>query len=337
MKTRSHAFQAVVCAGLAACALSLWAGAAPAQDVKEAEERFKKGLMLVDEGDCKNAVIEFEESYKLYPTAVVLYNMALCYDDLHKYAKAMKYYQQYVEEAQKDPAKKGVTAVQERIGKLEKYLGTLSVTCNVKDAAVSVDEEEIGTAPLENVYVETGDHTVTLEKEGFQPFSKKIKVVSGKTISVDAQLLIVEKEPEGQVPVIGTETENPSRKTLKPVIFWCMLGVTIGLGGGAAAVGGLNLVNHNKFKDLNYVEDDAKWRDLKDKGEIYNAVFLALIGATGAAAVATVALAFFTDFKKREKKTEEDEDLELPEETASLSFAPLEGGGMLVVTVPVAF
>ena len=336
MKTKSCTSPVFACAGLTACALSLWAGLAPAQDVKEAEERFKKGLNLVDEGDCKNAVIEFEESYKLYPTTVVLYNLALCYDDLHKYAKAMKYYRQYVEEAKKDPSKKGVTAVQERIGKLEKYLGTLAVTCNVKDAAVSVDDEEIGTAPLENVYVETGDHTVTLEKEGFQTFSKKIKVVSGKTVSVDATLLIVEKEPEGQVPVVGTGEEKPDRKTLKPVIFWCMLGVTIGLGGGAAAVGALNLVNHNKFKDTPY-DDRDKWKDLKDKGEIYNAVFLALIGATGAAAVTTVALAFFTNFKKREKKTEEDEDLELPEETASLSFAPLEGGGMLVVTVPIAF
>ena len=261
--------------------------------------------------------------------------MALCYDDLHKYGKAMKYYRQYIEEAKKDPSKKGVKAVEERIGKLEKYLGTLTVTSNVTDAAVYVDDEEIGTAPMENVYIETGDHTVTLEKEGFQTFSKKIKVVSGKTISVDATLLVVEKEPEGQVPVVGTGEEKPDRKTLKPVIFWCMLGVTIGLGGGAAAVGGLNLVNHNKFMDTPY-DDREKWKDLKDRGEIYNIVFLSLIGATGAAAVATVALAFFTDFKKKEKKVEE-EDTDIPEETASLSFAPLEGGGMLVLTIPVMF
>jgi hypothetical protein len=210
------------------------------------------------------------------------------------------------------------------------------VTSNVQDAAVSVDDDEIGTAPLENVYIETGDHTVTLEKEGFQTFSKKIKVVSGKTVSVDATLLIVEKELEGQVPVVGTGEEKPDRKTLKPVIFWCMLGVTIGLGGGAAAVGALNLVNHGKFMDTPYDDRDT-WKDLKDKGEIYNIVFLSLIGATGAAAVTTVTLAFFTRFKKREKKIEENEDLEIPEETASLSFAPLEGGGMLVLTVPVAF
>jgi len=312
----------------AAAFVFLLCGRAYTQDVKEAEERFKKGLILIDEGDCKNAVIEFEESYSLYPTAVVLYNMALCYDELHKYAKAMKYYRQYIEEATKVSEMES-KPIKSRMKKLEKFLGSVKVTCNVDGASVLIDDEEIGKTPLDEIYVETGQHTLTVKKDNFSVFKEKLKMVSGKTVSVEAHLDIAEIEEDeggeaGPGDISDIDDEKEKKKKLSPVIFWSMLGVTGALGAGAAVMGGLNVANHNKFKDTSYSDSD-KWQDLKDKGETYNIAFLSLIGATGAAVVTTAVLAFFTDFKKKKK---------VEKKTVALSFIPDNNGGILMLTMP---
>jgi hypothetical protein len=319
----------------AALVLSLMpAPSSASADVDEAKERFKKGLMFVDEGDCRKAVAEFEESYKIYPTSAVLYNMALCYDDLHQYALAMKYYEQFLAGSKKIPEKQAAT-INERIKKLAEFLGTVSIKCNVDGAAVSVDGGEAGTTPLDNFYLETGTHKVVITKEKYEDFSTTIKLISGKTVTIEATLAPAKaKKAEPVVtPAKGAGTEaaetvepgGKGKKKLSPVVFYSMLGATAALGIGAGVVGGLNLANHNKFMDTNYSETET-WQDLKDRGEIYNVVFLSLIGVTGAAAVTTAVLAAFTDFKKGKKKKEK---------PVEVSFMTGSDGGMVMLTCPI--
>ncbi|MFH1436033.1 MAG: PEGA domain-containing protein [Pseudomonadota bacterium] len=271
--------------------------------MEEAKERFTKGLMFVDEEDCNKALVEFKASYEIYPTAVVLYNIALCNDDLHKNAAALKYYSQYLDEAEEIP-KDNETVIRERIGQLEKMVGTLSVSCNVEGASVLVDGKKIGEAPLEGDYVEIGDHELIVKKSGYKDYWADISVVSGKTNEVDVELELL-KEVEGNEAIVetvtGKEDGKPGKKKTVPAsAFWGVLGATLALGAGAVVVGGLNIDNRNKFLDTDYSDEDT-WKDLKDRGETYNTVFLSLVGVAGAAAIATIVLGVFTDFKKGKK------------------------------------
>jgi hypothetical protein len=300
-KTRTFVTPGLMFIGAACLVAVTLSRAALADETSEAEDRFKKGLMLVDEGDCENAVVEFEESYRLFPAPVVLYNMALCYDDLHQYSKSMKHYKQFMTEAENLSPAQNAT-IMDRIKKLEKFLGILEISCNVEEATVLIDEEEVGTTPMEALYVETGQHKLTVRKPDYEDFVKKIKMVSGTTVKVDAEL----KKAEFQVGPSGGgagEGAKTARKKLKPAIFFGMLGATLAVGAGAAVVGGLNIKAHNDFLDTPYSETD-KWKDLKDKGEMYNIIFLSLIGVTGAALVTTAALGVFTDFSKLKKEKE---------------------------------
>ncbi len=296
--------------------------------IDEAMDRFKKGLMFVDEGDCKKAVVEFEESYKIYPTAAVLYNMALCYDDLHQYAPAMKYYQEFLATAKQVP-KEQAAKIKERIEKLAQFLGTVSIKCNVAGALVVVDGTEMGKTPLEDFYLETGKHTISVTQEKYEEFSTTITLVSGRTIVVDANLVPVEEKKEELVAipsrtVARTETKpvgKPTRKKLPLAAFYGTIAAAGALGIGAGVVGGLNIANYRQFQDTPYSETD-KWKDLKDRGEILNVVFLSLIGATGAAMVAAAVIAAFTDFKKKKSGKEK---------PVRVSFAPGKGSGVLVL------
>lgn len=322
---RKYAGAIVFCAAAAVFCFLFRVNAAHGDDIDEAKERFKRGLMFVDEGDCGKALVEFEASHEIYPTAVVLYNMALCNDDLHKNAEALKYYSQYLDEAE-GISKDKEEAIRERVGQLEKMVGRLSVTCNVAGASVLVDDREIGGAPLEGVYVEIGSHELVVTKSGYEDYSAEISVVSGKTKEIDVELEQQEEVEDDEIMgETGKEEEKPGKKKTVPAsAFWGMLGATLALGAGAVVVGGLNVNNRNKFLDTDYSDEDT-WKDLKDRGETYNTVFLSLVGVAGAAAVATIVLGVFTDFKKGKKTGTE---------TMAVTLVPSKGGGLLLISIP---
>jgi len=85
-------------------ALAAPAGAI-AQDAEnkedEAKKHFMTGKKLVEEGAHAQAIVELKASYELSPVPIVLYNIAVAYDTLHKYAAASTYYAEFLE---KDPS-----------------------------------------------------------------------------------------------------------------------------------------------------------------------------------------------------------------------------------------
>jgi len=313
-----------------------FAAPAPAQnkqDKNEAKERFHKGLAFVDEGDCNKAIVEFKEAYKMYTVPVILYNMALCYDDMHQYAMAMKFYKKYLAEGKKI-SKKQRQAIDERIATLESFLGTLKITCNIDGALVSVDGNEMGETPIHEIYLETGDHKVVIEKTFFIDYKKTVTVVSGKTMNLDTFLEAqtvggtggTTTEQTGSQEAGGPAGKGPSgkKKKLRPGAFWGLLATTLALGIGAGVTGGLNVANHNKFDDTDPADRD-ELKDLKDKGETYNALFLTFTALTGAAAAATIAVGVLTDFKKGK---------EIKKETPAVALVPSRDGCFLILSVP---
>ena len=103
---------------------------------------------------------------------------------------------------------------------------TLSINANVSDAKVLVDGREIGRTPLSDVTVSPGERKITVEKQGYEPYRKTIRLGKGRSISLYVDLretrprkgrLYVETEPDdanvkrptGQKPV-HPEAENRS-------------------------------------------------------------------------------------------------------------------------------
>jgi tetratricopeptide (TPR) repeat protein len=331
-----HARKTVFVLVLAAAALA--AARAPAappegkddkQAKAEAKERFQKGLAFVDEGDCDKAIVEFKEAYKTYPVNVILYNMALCYDDMHQYALAMDYYKQYMEK-EKKISEEQLAAIKERFKTLKSFLGALTITCNVDGADVFIDGEAVGKTPLEDVTIETGDHKVSVKVDGYKDYLETVTVVSGKTASMNVKLKEAApsslagagaiKPDEGGGKAAGAH----GKKKLAPGAFWGTFAAMLALGAGTAVVGGLSVANHDEFQDTkkDTPGDTKKLSDLKDKGDTYNAVFLTFAALTGAAAVAAIVVGVMTDFKKEKK------------EKPAVAFVPSDGGGFLLVSTP---
>ena len=82
---------------------------------------------------------------------------------------------------------------------------TLSVSANVDGAAVLVDGKKVGETPLSDAAVSPGQHRISIEKEGYEPYQKRVRVDSGRAVSLFVDLseagpvmarLYVETTPE---------------------------------------------------------------------------------------------------------------------------------------------
>lgn len=87
----------------------------------------------------------------------------------------------------------------------EESEATLSVKCNVSGAKVLLDNRNLGTTPLSDTEVSPGDHSIRVEKDGYEPYRKRLSLDAGRSITLHVTLseerpangrLFVETEPE---------------------------------------------------------------------------------------------------------------------------------------------
>ena len=55
-------------------------------------------------------------------------------------------------------------------------------------AEVSVDDQVVGTTPLQPVRLKPGQHTVRLVHPGFRPLQRKVTIEPGKTFRLEIDL-----------------------------------------------------------------------------------------------------------------------------------------------------
>ena len=82
---------------------------------------------------------------------------------------------------------------------------TLSVSANVDGAVVLVDGKRVGETPLSDAAVSPGKHRISIEKEGYEPYRKQVRIDQGRAVSLFVDLseagpskarLYVEATPE---------------------------------------------------------------------------------------------------------------------------------------------
>ncbi len=278
-----------------------------------AKDHFLKGKALVEEGAYEQAIVELEASYKLKPVPIVIYNIALCYDQLHKYGEAVKQYLKFIETSKDSEQEKLLKAeVEKRLEVLKGFIGTLEIEVSEEGAEIIIDDTLVGLSPVDPVTIETGEHEIIIRKTGFYEIKKRVKVVSDTTKKQSFNLVKIDTAGGQQDKKPGLEDggaaedddaasaeEPPSRRKLKPAVLWSMVGVTGALVVGAAVTGGLAIKDNNALGDMDRNDD---WESVADRRDTLALTTDVLIGAAAACAVTSLVLVFFTDFKK-EKKT----------------------------------
>ncbi len=279
-----------LCVVLAA-SMILGAGISSAQGKVEAQERFEKGVLLFKNADFEGALVEFLSAYGAKPHFAVRYNISICLYKLHRYAEAQEEMEAYLEEGGDDiPAEKRLE-IEKNLAELASLVGTLEVTCNVEGALLSVDGKPAGTLPLDQpLRLNVAEYEVSVIAEGHSPYSTTVIIPGGKLKTLEVTL-----QPR-------PASSAPREKPVPAGVFWSGMTLTVALAAGAAVTGGLAAKKHDEYGRLDF--DDPDWEKTQDEGRTLVLTSNVLWGATGAVAVTTLVLAFFTDFGgKKETQT----------------------------------
>src|SRR5690606_29482812 len=125
------------------------------------------------------AVRKFEEAYKIYPSAAILYNLGTAYRGVGRNAMAHRTLSKFLRTARKLPAKRRVQ-VQQTLQNIETVVGRLTISVASPGLRVLVDGDFVGMSPLPGpVAVPPGVHLVSLEKDGRELAQKQIAAGTG--------------------------------------------------------------------------------------------------------------------------------------------------------------
>jgi len=151
----------------------------------QAEQRFQRGLVLMETEDWAAAALEFDRSIELHPTRAAVFNLAMCRKAQHDYPAAVATFQRFLREFRDQADAEQLRIALDQIDQLGSLLANLTVTVDVAGADVLVDGRSVGTAPLAApIVVASGPHAVEARLEGRPTASRQVEVASGENAVV---------------------------------------------------------------------------------------------------------------------------------------------------------
>lgn len=231
---------------LSAPALSV---AQPAVPDAQARAAFERGVTDVDAGRFASAVDAFEESYRLRPVAVVLFNLAGAYTRLGRHQQAIATYERYLIEGGAHLPPERVQSVRARITELRRDLPVVTLHIRPTPFSLTVDGRP-HTVTGADVTLDPGDHLLTVSAPSHTALQRDVHLGPGARITWDAELAATVTAP-APAPVVVFAAPAPVRVAATPHPppvapdapaitsrwwFWTGLGV-LAVGGTVLALG----------------------------------------------------------------------------------------------------
>lgn len=173
-------------------------------DAVQADALFKEGKRLMEEGETAKACLKFEASDKFDPSEGTKLNLAQCWDKLGKSASAWALYGRIAKTTKKADRR---AEAKERVAALEAELVRLTIEVpeesEIEGLEITLDDEVIKTAQWNKpVPVDPNDYTITAKAEGYEEWTKRIKIgTKDKVVEVPKLVKVKTIEPiEGPGP-----------------------------------------------------------------------------------------------------------------------------------------
>jgi hypothetical protein len=198
--------------------------AASSPAVEEARAAFTRGAQLFLAGDSSAALAAFARAYELSADHRLLYNMAQVEADREHPAAALRLLALYLEQggAQID-AQRHAEVAEER-ARLEGRAAALRVATNVASATLSVDGDALGTPPTEVIWLDPGEHRVSVEAGGYSPQRQSLTLQAGARRLIAMPLRAKLRSESRAAP--SAPADRPDRTPL-----WLSLGAASASGG----------------------------------------------------------------------------------------------------------
>jgi hypothetical protein len=168
------------------------AGKPSAADEATAKKNFESGLKLYGEGSYGEALIAFEQSYRVGGRPSALKNVAQCHRNLKHFVEAHEAYDALLERHEAALSAADKTAVRQALDELGVLTGTIVVTVNEEGAEIEIDGKSVAKSPMAKPKrVAVASHTVRVSKPTFAASEQQVAVASQDAKKIDVKL-----EPE---------------------------------------------------------------------------------------------------------------------------------------------
>lgn len=180
-----------------------------------ARTAFASAKLLFANQDFGGALAEFTQAYDLSKDPRLLFNMAICEKNLHRYARMQQLLRQYQHEGGVGLTAENRTVVEDALRAIENLVGLLVVSVNEPGATVSLDGAVLATTPVAGpIPVDIGPHSLVVAKPGFETITQPIRVAGGSALTVNLSLvkashvarLTVTAETTAMIQVDGAPT-----------------------------------------------------------------------------------------------------------------------------------
>ena len=201
---RVGAALAVLCCALGAAVPQHAFAQAPAEDADAvvratAKEQFQAGVAAYEGQRYDQALMHFEEAYRIKPHPIVRVNIANCYDRLGKIGPAIFHFERFLEESDPNAAQR--TEVTEALRMLRAKLSEVTLRIAPDGASVTIDGGVRRTAPIaEPVPLPPGTHAIEVALSGYETQKRDIVIESGERSEVEITL---ERAPAAGPPVVA--------------------------------------------------------------------------------------------------------------------------------------
>lgn len=209
-----------------------WAAGAKspsANDVARARVLDREGVRAYKEERYNDAIRYFSEAFKLGGPPSELWNIAKCQERLDNPEEATRELEEYLAQPGLSTADRAEATQQ--LQEIKHRHSTLTVASSPPGATVYVDGHRAapaGATPL-SIDVAPGSHAVTLERAGYEPYTRTVDASYGRAVIVDAQLARHEGEPAPRDRERARDVEHgePTSAPAHRVILGAAVGVAL--------------------------------------------------------------------------------------------------------------
>ncbi len=314
----------IIGAGAAVWVLVAGAAAATA-DVASAKDAYLRGLEKLKTEDFEGAAQEFEASFDDVPRSSSLFNLAQCYFKLGRHMESLTAFLRLQSEFNESLSKDDLEQVGAKIKENRALLPSLLLVTLPEGATVTIDDKPAGTTPMdEPLYFATGDHFISVSKDGFETVRWSAAYNSGAREEKQITLKAIEAPPapepvvepvspesaEETTPVSQESTVKPKRKKFVPMYLAGLSG-TILMAGVSTALWAATFHRNAEYEEKNdRLKNAEEWNDNLEKSrdddrnasDNYNRAAVATTIITGAFAAVTVAAVILQSRENKETR-----------------------------------
>lgn len=200
-----------VTVALASILSSLLAPAA-ARAAESADAHLRKGFNLMKQNRDEEALVEFKQAYKMFPSAKAAAEMGMAESSLKRWVDAEDHLLEARDQETDDWVKINRGLIDKEIGRVRAHIGTLAVK-GTPSAELLLNSVRVGSLPLRGGQIRVAEGEVTLRArlDGYETLTKVWTVIGDERSEVELWL-----SPTKSADPAATAAANPVAPVASP-------------------------------------------------------------------------------------------------------------------------